>query len=285
MWMTNRTQATSHGMEVNESIPLRPDLPHGPFILDPTKKLPKYALTKSHCTGFCDVCNQTQSKKKLRSFEMGCTTTKELINGKFERFKYESSFAKKVVHVVRSPWDNLVARMHLGVKDRVKAGFPTSLLNTFNDTIPGVLSWCRYMDEEFAKAANASFFSQEANALMSKVPCHSDLFRYIQWHNLAIELTEKLRLPSTVVHYEDYATKHKQTIDKLLAFLEADPVQPPLEFVLGKTYGHLYTPEHARAMALLARSMASAKCWELLRRYFEHFVDASELAKIAATTE
>jgi hypothetical protein len=173
--------------------------------------------------------------------------------------------------------------MHLGIKDRRMAGFPGSLISTFNDTEAGVLSWCKYMDAEFAKSPNASFFSKETNRLMPQVPCHSDLFRYIQWHNLAIELTEQLNIPSMIVHYEDYATSHKKTVDGLLSFMEITPVQEPLDFILGKTYQHLYNPEHARAMALLAKSMATPACWDEVRRYFDEFLSVEERTTLSTT--
>ncbi|GKY99789.1 hypothetical protein MPSEU_000932700 [Mayamaea pseudoterrestris] len=283
--MSNMTQATNHGMEANQSLPLLPDLPNGPFILDPQREVGKYTLVKTHCTGYCDVCNQTQSKKKLRAFQMGCVSTKRNENGVFVVHKYNETIPKKAVHVFRNPFDNMVARMHLGVKDRRMAGFPSSLLNTFNDTEAGILSWCSYMDAEFAKASNSSYFSAETLQLMPQVPCHSDLFRYIQWHNLAIQLVDKLQLPHLMVHYEDYATDYNTTMNSLLKFLDVEPVQAPLDFVLGKSYVHLYSKQHARSMALLARSMASPSCWEQVRRYFQEFfsVDDQNLLASKAT--
>ena len=247
-------------------------------------KLTPAALSVSCSTGYCDVCNQTQSKKKLRAFQMGCVSTKRNENGVFVAYKYNESVAKKAIHVFRNPFDNMVARMHLGVKDRRMAGFPSSLLDSFNDTEAGILSWCRYMDDEFAKAANASFFSEETVTLMSRVPCHSDLFRYIQWHNLAIQLTNKLKLPNLMIHYEDYATKYNETMDSLLKFLEVKPVQEPLDFVLGKSYQHLYGKEHARSMAILARSMATPACWEEVRRYFQGYFSTDDKELLASKT-
>jgi hypothetical protein len=281
--MSNKTQATNHGMEANESFPLLPNLPNGPFILDRQKEIGRYTLVKTHCSGYCDACNQTQSRKKLRAFQMGCVSTKRNENGIFVVHKYNESVAKKAIHVFRNPFDNMVARMHLGVKDRRMAGLPSSLLNAFNDTEAGILSWCRFMDAEFAKGADASKFTEETLRLMPNVPCHSDLFRYIQWHNHAIELTNKLKLPSMLLHYEDYATQYNKTISGLLKFLDIKPVNEPLDFVLGKTYQHLYGEAHARSLGLLARSMATPACWEEVKRYFEKYVSGNDQQPLATT--
>jgi len=44
--------ASNYANDWEQCIPLRPDLAvNGPFMHDPTKELPRYVLTKTHCTG------------------------------------------------------------------------------------------------------------------------------------------------------------------------------------------------------------------------------------------
>jgi hypothetical protein len=102
------------------------------------------------------------------------------------------------------------------------------------------------------------------------LPCHADWFRYVQWHNRAIEMTTEQQIPVHYLFYEDYSTKYNETLHDLLDFLNLVPTAnvDPLPFQAGKTYLDLYSPEEIQAATRFVRTMATPACWNLLKRYF-----------------
>lgn len=282
MHQTSRTVGTNMGHETPYvPIPVRSDLKNGPFVLNPLLPLPdKYIMTKTHCSGFCDRCSKEDSIKSLRLFEAGCRTTKRLGDAGIPReSKYDWDVPKKAIHLLRNPFDNIVARMHLGIIERRADGWKESRLEAFEDTKEGVKAWCEHVDSDFGAVDDKDndFFTGEAKELFKQVPCHSEWFRYVQWHNLAVEsLTQHLNLTNMVLYYEDYTTKFNETTQSILDFLEAEAVQAPKEFIPGKTYTDLYDPEDARLIAKFIRALATPECWALIRRYFVDLVEADE---------
>jgi len=195
----------------------------------------------------------------------------------------------KVVHILRNPLDNLVARMHLGAKRRAaydlflpttnstNSTAPEDKVKAFQDTSTGLLNWCSFIDKNFeASGYTATWLTYQPRALelFAQFPCYSDLFRYVQWHNLAIEVYEQqLDVPVHVMYYEDYTVRYVDTVRALNEFLEVDEVQEPAPFQTGKTYA-VYSEEQIKTAAKLVKFLATPKSWELLRRYFPGMDDA-----------
>ena len=86
--------------------------------------------------------------------------------------------------------------------------------------------------------------------LLSDIPCRQEFFQYVQWHNLAFSMTEGLlRIPTMVIHYNDYRDSLKETIQKLLDFLELPNVQPDaVIFKAGKEYFDYYSESDRQAI-------------------------------------
>jgi len=334
-----------------------------PFLSNPFLPTGRYALTKTHCDGYDDGRNYARTLQTVDSFYAGCARADvgtrlpvpepEVVEIDDENepssrrcrqpnsyVYYDTKRVLKVVHLVRNPYDNVVARMHLGVqlrkqqraaggKDDYRSANNVVDVSRFNDTLEGVRAWCEYVDEIFRDESSlyddkseeeddgdgATAFRGEPNPAgtsrnvtipekvwerMRRVPCHSEWFRYAQWHNTALDMYSapgKLRLvsPPLFVFYEDYGRDLNGTSRAIAEYLElpflaagagaddgsgnnSDPDDPPLSllpFIGGKTYGHLFSDDDRYAIAELIRSLASRDCWELLlRRYFDDWFAA-----------
>jgi hypothetical protein len=177
------------------------------------------------------------------------------------------------VHLIRNPFDNLIARLHLAVKRRKRLGWDDEALEQFSHSSrASYLAWCNYVDNRHAKALEKTkLISSNVKALMKGLPCHSDWFRYVQWHNRAIQVTtEQLHVPVHYLFYENYSTNYNETLYGLLEFLNLLPaVNEPLSFQPGKTYMSMYSPEEIQAATRFVRAMATPACWNLLKRYFD----------------
>jgi hypothetical protein len=174
--------------------------------------------------------------------------------------------------------------MHLGVENRRMDGYSETLLMTFTDTKEGLLAWCAHVDASFWEppehrifdSSSNQWYEKEDNATLSNkvlellkdVPCHSELFRWIQWHNLCFQMQRNLGLPAHFLYYESYTTDYNATAQELAEFLEFDIVRKGLPFVSGKTYGHLFSDEHKLQIARLIKELASPWAWGLLKHYF-----------------
>jgi len=234
--------------------------------------------------GYCDDCTAAQTLITLKEFRTLCGRT---IGAKPNQ---ESSYdpltvpITKAVHIIRNPFDNLVARMHRGVRKRkMRYNWTADQLSVFTDTSRGFLvEWCeKEVDDNFLRDTTGIYDAALASRighLASKVPCFGDWIRYVQWHNHAADLLRNLNVPVRIIHYEEYygdtAGKTSHELLKFLGQPAADDTVHPLPFkASGKSYQFLYTEEQARAAAQLVRALASPRVWPLLRPYLSEWIE------------
>jgi hypothetical protein len=273
--ITNTSAASNYGRDIptDDLVRIRPDIEHSPFVLKPERTVPDLVLTKTHCDGFCDDCRALLVS--LDEFVAGCS---ESHSSRSDRHAYDArAVVAKAVHLFRDPFDNLVSRKHLGVEIRQRDSGrwtdpESSVIAT--DTPEGLLAWCRYVDESaIGRATGWSNLPAEVRDLFRSTPCASDLFRYVQWHNRAIEATRALQLPVRYVHYEDYSDAYEDTVTDLLDFLDlnltSDGFAAALPFQAGKSYRGLFRHKNfsLTAMTAFLRRFATNETWQHLRRY------------------
>ena len=203
-------------------------------------------------------------------FEEGCRTN-EYMNE-----TYPSSIVpKRAVHLIRNPFDNIVARFHMSVRSRKKlGGWRGDEAAAFTNNREGLLAWCKYGVNQYPK--DDSSFSEEARKTLKDVPCHADFLRYVQWHNHAISVIKDHQLPTHNLFYENYTKDFDGTVKHLLNFLQLPLRDHPKPFITGKAYTEWFDPKEAQAVARLVREAASPECWALLRHYVEEWIDESD---------
>ena len=105
------------------------------------------------------------------------------------------------MHVIKDSFGNIVSRFHHEYKSLVQK-FDSKDKSPHNYDKEGFQEYCKdedtkYLDDE------KTVFSQRIHLISKHVPCHADFYRYLQWHNLAIEVAEKLKVESHVINYEE----------------------------------------------------------------------------------
>jgi hypothetical protein len=132
---------------------------NGPF-LDVIPKfhgcLPRYILTKTHCSGYCDNCSPDAYLETPRSFQIGCRSGFRGVQKnneiKLVPVTYNVSLVKKAIHIFRNPLDNVVARFHLLTRSKRNFYFRkvnnTRIKFTYQNNKRGFDLWCRNMDKE-----------------------------------------------------------------------------------------------------------------------------------------
>lgn len=279
---TNYADETLEG-ELGFRDPVFMDAPDGPFWINPEEnkeytKPMDYVITKTHCGIRCTMCPPEKYAETTYSFRSKCFMTKWVdfneTTGNMDRVfaSYEPDRLTKAIHLFRNPFDNIVSRFHLEqlIPDRLAAQYPKSR--------EGFREYCRETDSLYsANEKRILFLSEALIQLMKNVPCHSDFFRYVEWHNLAFVTTRDLELKTHVLHYEWYKTNFKATIKGVLDFLEL-PMHKHGEFtpfIVGKEYDY-YTVEERQAVAKAFKMMASPDTWSQVQHYFDNIEHTDE---------
>ncbi|KAL9188554.1 hypothetical protein ACHAXT_006932 [Thalassiosira profunda] len=284
--VTGLRTATNYGTENLDadgmSVRVFEDSDGGPFWSDPLK--PKYAfpqagskgylLTKTHCGGRCDQCPPVKYIESHRIFARRCFEGYHIekdASGEHREVlgSHNKDLVSRAVHLIRDPFDNVVSRFHLTYKHFVKRNY-TDKLAAYPRSKEGFRSFCEDLGKRFRKEEEASkFYRGVLDNDVKKLPCHADFFRFLQWHNLAFATTWDLRIPTHVLHYENYTSNFAETKDELLRFLDQGDVHEPPLFVTGKTYRDYFTEEEVQTVATMFSKLALEKTLEHTKHYFE----------------
>jgi hypothetical protein len=281
---TNTTTATNYGHEQSTketSISVFPNSIEGPFFRYPSWTIPPaYILTKTHCGGECDSCQTPGSQEyndTIDAFEVACCSGKRIFNETKVKTTYSLDIPKRAVHLIRNPFDNIVARLHL--KERRWARFEGNnnqnekyeeRLDLFNNTKEGFQAYCKFRDKRsFKQEMRYRLLNDTLLDYAKDVPCYAEFITYTKWHNHAIQLVETKGIPLLTLFYEDYASDWDENVKRLLSFLSLSPANDgtATEFIPGKQYDEFYVEKEKLAAIKLLQALASSELWNLLQRY------------------
>jgi len=256
------------GEENKESIPIFEDQPTGPFWNDGNETTPSsgYVLTKTHCGAPCMWCSPEKYTQMFHNFRHRCLRSDKMsvVNGTKEitQSAYPPTRVDKAVHLIRDPLDNVVSRFRY---ERVNG----RSAKNFNATREDFRAYCEKMNREFLPdVKNGRYIEPDTRKLIEKVPCFTELMKWVEWHNFAFIVTEELGLDTFVLHYEDYSTKFEDVTADLLAFLQLKSIADPPVFEAFKEYKDYFTQEEREVVAIAIRLMALRKTWSHVSCYF-----------------
>lgn len=267
--MSGQSTASNYARDYKTLIPVQ-DTSFGPYIRSPEKPLPQhYILTKTHCGGYCMDCPPSSYVfKTALEFQIACRTTQIEEETLVEQV-YEADIPKRAVHLVRSPFDNIVGRFHLSVRrwKKRKGVNATEMDLQYPNTAEGLLNWCRYLDEAYQEQeSHYAVLKQYQN-----VPCHAEWFRYIQWHNLADTVLHDLDIPVHYLWYHNYTSGFDETVSSLFDFLDLEPTGEPYEWHAGHSYKSFYPQDLRKAAIGMMKDLASATTWRLIEDYIADY--------------
>jgi hypothetical protein len=161
----------------------------------------------------------------------------------------------------------MVSRYHLGLQ-KVQEEGDAEKLQRYTYDAQGFANFCDDVSNEKAELTD-SHIDHHVLHLVKDIPCHMDLFRYVQWHNLAFIVTQDLlNIPTHMLHYHEYNDDFHSTLGSMLEFLDLPNTGAVMEFQPGKSYRNYFTAEQIAAMGNATRRLASFDTWEHLKRYF-----------------
>ena len=278
---TNTTTATNYGAVeqdcCNTTIPVDPSYTDGPYWRHPFNPTPNgtnLILTKTHCGA-----DDPDVMAVDHDIEGHCRLSYKRVNGNSPVIfgHHSRELVAKAVHLIRNPFDNIVARMHyrqhvLWHSSEVST---QALGRTFNSTYTGFQSFCRWVDQHTVEQKKPQWNEQFPDVetwmhMLHPVPCFSEFVRWLRWHEQIVEMLDNVvTVPVLNLYYENYATDFPSTTAQLLDFLELKQSHNPVTFQVGKTYPEFYDPEQVVAIRKLIQTLATPKVWGMIRHYFD----------------
>ena len=284
---SNMSMASNYGQEQNTHFLHRhypninttvlPVFTKGPFWIEPLHPHPKTTvLTKTHCGGYCHDCPPSDSAETPHSFLLHCASANENkdtvgVDGHVVlpaiRYRYDYNEVDRAIHLMRDPLDNMVARYHYDATKLVRAN-PEAWADRYTNNAQGFANLCADTALKYVNRSHDSIDPQVLE-LIEDIPCHLDLFRYVQWHNLAFIVTDDaLQVPTLVVHYEDYSSNFEGTLETMLDFLELPNTGNYAAFVKGKSYRNFFTEDQIARLRTATMMLSLPVTWQYLERYF-----------------
>jgi hypothetical protein len=230
-------------------------------------------------------CGPSTYLHTKESFVTACRTAMHRTSdGRVVNTQYPLDLPTRAIHLFRSPFDNLMGRLHLSKKrkqsqpqstnsklqkdDTVKVDM--ELWKTFDDSTQGVVKWCHHLHEHWKDEERAVTGQlQTIRQLYGHVPCFAEWYRYIQWHNLAYQTAHTVaRIPVDYLYYENYTLHYNDTVQELRQSLQLPAVQTPLPFA-SHAYRNIFPPSWVSQVAQLMHDVADPPVWDKIRHYFE----------------
>jgi hypothetical protein len=144
----------------------------------------------------------------------------------------------------------------------------TEAVARYPDSRKGFRRFCQDQDDKYLSEVKSSWLAQ--NEGMRHVLCRDDLYRYVQWHNLAFSTTEDvLKLPTYILHYEDFPGSFNETVSKLLDFLDLKQTGKPYPFRKGHTYDGYFTQDERNAVKKAMQASSNPQTWQNIQHYFK----------------
>ena len=229
-----------------------------------------FVLTKTHCGSRCIYCGPSDYLTDASGFLQDCLRTSRLDHGHRRESHMRQQSVARLVHLIRNPLHNVVARYHLDRRHFVLKN--KHMAESFPNNAIGFQKWCGELDQEYRKDDLKTFKrDKQLLELFQSVPCHGEFFKYTQWHNLVLDMQPLLHHPPLLtVFYEDYQYQFTHNVVSLMQFVQQPYNASRLrEFRALPTYQDYYTSEQIEAVWKLIQYVARPDIRDMMRRYFE----------------
>jgi len=213
-----------------DSIPVYVARPHGPYLYTHHKPIPSTTIpTLSYCGGYCNDCYPGKYILHRDAFIAQCAGGFSFTHiegphgptgeGTRTLNKYDTKLVERAVVVVRNPYNVMQDRFiefsrsyeHLDHRDH--EWLPKFVMNS-----EGFQHYCKIQAVKFADEESKWYDPQIFQQSLS-VPCHADMYRYVQWYNLVFESLDFMEIPYIIVHYEDFDNDFEGIDGDMLNFL------------------------------------------------------------------
>jgi hypothetical protein len=160
-------------------------------------------------------------------------------------------------------------RFHLQINEYKKS----------NDVIPdylqnsreGLRSFCKQSAKLYTELEDKSelWHQDGMDHLKTGIPCYAEFFKWVQWHNLANQLTKSMDIPTYYLNYESFESRFDETLDEILQFMSQGREGKPYKFIKGKAYKEYFHPNELKSVRRAMKQLATNETWAHIRHYFD----------------
>jgi len=291
---TNRSTATNYGNSILsetgryrrnmfDSIPVYKGHKNGPFIFSRHLNIPEYIIpVLTYCGGYCVDCYPGKyAKMPVKDFIKECAkglrfkADRKGRNGptgkgvSYDTY-YDPKLVSKAVVLVRNPFhviqERFITFSHTfeGLDYRNHEWLPRYHINS-----DGFQAYCNNQKRKFIHQ-EVLYFDKNIFEESLGAPCYADIYRYINWYNLAFESLEYLSIEYIVIHYEEIEYEANYNFDKateilnFLGFNSNTKYAPSFESVGDRGF---LSNEDKNLLIKLIHSLASPKTISVLQKY------------------
>lgn len=266
------------------SIPLFADEEEGPYAFSEIHPFPKNAhvLTRSYCAGHCLACwpkDYIKASVRQWTFECGVGRKYDKETGNSKQVYYNTTTeVAKYVHLIRNPFTNIPARFEQE-HHRWRQTGQNHMMDKYPTNRIGFKRWCHDYDDNVEegrrrKIEESHYYLKDKKIrdLAMSVPCHTDFFRFIQWHNFAFEAAqgEFKGKPMNLLYHEDLERDEAGAIKRLLEYLSLKPKIGARQEKLPAQHfnGNYITGEDYNSVKQYFKMLASDITMRHMNRYF-----------------
>lgn len=298
---TNTSTATMYGQSVmmdtgdivteeTDSLPLYEN-EEGPYVFSYTKHLPKdgLVLTRTYCGDHRHQLSPMEYVKDdvyawINECFVGNKFSSE--DGRSEAVTVGNTHVRKYLHLVRNPTTNIAARFENQFKSW---GKDDERRKTYPMNRSGFKKWCEKFDDNVIDEYDVSRRTLENDLYLDTmrlrdlswhIPCHTDFYRFAQFHNMAFDATEELSYPANVklVQFEKLLSERFGVYKEILEFLGLESVDAS-EIKDDKTFraldynGKYFSNSETANIKEYLELLSTEESWEVLSLYFDHISD------------
>jgi len=270
--------------EMIASVPIFEGMEEGPFAFSNTKPFPTsgFILTKTYCGGHCISCSPNEFIQSDEQWFNECLSGVKysVETERTEAASFDYDLVGKHVHLIRNPITNIAARFEHEFESW--GHYNPSMQRKYPLSRKGFKKWCRKFNDNMVSGRGVSRRKSEAEYYLTtrelqdlswKVPCHTDFYRLVQWHNHVNEIVETLRvkhIPVKVLHFEQILAHQAETVDELIEYLGLEKVKEDFNFTTNglkyrKDYFSVNEKKHIKSYM---KHFSSKGTWRDLYKYF-----------------
>lgn len=232
----------------------------------------KYVATRTHGTGYCLFCHPKEYY--FGNFWWKSASGLRMLNGKREALQYNPSDVKRMIHLIRDPYDNVVARFYsyIGLMNANRPDLEIETKFPLNED--GFKAWCKFQDDGF-ESADMKWLPVELRALAKEVPCRQEFVKYARFHSNVFLMARFRKIRFMMLRYEDYVKDQTGTIQRVNNFLEIPVNNTEIpQTIVGDgiwNFRDFYTDEERVSIERLMRNLSQPPIWFHLSFYTPDF--------------
>lgn len=240
----------------------------GPVFTTNDLPEPKNSIAvRTHAAGYCLFCGPNSYVTPLNKFHWRSGAGVKFMDGRFQNMQYNPMVVKKILHFIRDPFDNAVARFYSYV-GLMRARDP-GIINKYPLSPSGFAMWCKSQDDKFEEM-ELRFLHERLRPLAKVIPCRQEFIKYAMFHNNVYQVQKKMKKQYAVVTYDDFIDNRVYTIKRVTRYL-GYPIaygNPRYGAVQGKgAFRTYYTDDQVRKIEDFLQHLVHPALWQTMKRY------------------